>query len=83
MKFDRNLGTVEQINLTEKEKQAFEIVENVLLQLQFEYDRQADLISLHTGEVISINEIPRIRGFLGCLQENWCYTMEINRKNEV
>ena len=80
MKFDRNLGTVEQINLTEEEKKAFEIVENVLLQLQFEFDRQADLTSLHTGEVISMSEIPRIRGFLGCLQENWCYTMEINKR---
>lgn len=80
MKFDRSLGTVEQINLTDEEKKAFEVVENVLLQLQFEFDRQADLTSLHTGEVISMNEIPRIRGFLGCLQENWCYTMEINNK---
>ena len=55
MKLDRNLGTVEQINLTDEEKKAFEVVENVLLQLQFEYDRQADLTSLHTGEVISMN----------------------------
>lgn len=82
MKLDRNLGTVEQINLTDEEKKAFEVVENVLLQLQFEFDRQADLTSLHTGEVISMNEIPRIRGFLGCLQENWCYTMEINKRGE-
>lgn len=83
MKLDRSLGTVEQINLTEEEKKAFEIVENILLQLQFEYDKQADLMSLHTGEVISMNEIPRIRGFLSCLQENWCYIMEINRKGRM
>ena len=80
MKLDRNPEIIEEINLTEEEKKAFEIVENVLLQLQFEYDRQAEFTSLHTGEIISMSEIPRIRGFLSCLQENWCYTMEINRK---
>lgn len=80
MKLDRNPEIIEEINLTEEEKKAFEIVENVLLQLQFEYDRQADFTSLHTGEIISMNEVPRIRGFLSCLQENWCYTMEINKK---
>ena len=83
MKLDRNPEIIEEINLTEEEKKAFEIVENVLLQLQFEYDRQAEFTSLHTGEIISMSEIPRIRGFLSCLQENWCYTMEINRKSEV
>lgn len=80
MKLDRNPEIIEEINLTEEEKKAFEIVENVLLQLQFEYDRQAEFTSLHTGEIISMSEIPRIRGFLSCLQENWCYTMEINKK---
>ena len=64
MKLDRNPEIIEEINLTEEEKKAFEIVENVL----------------HTGEIISMSEIPYIRGFLSCLQENWCYTMEINRK---
>ena len=83
MKFDRNPETIEQINLTEEEKQALKTVENILLQLQFEYDRQADFISLHTGEVISMSEVPRIRGFLSCLQENWCYIMKINKKRKV
>lgn len=83
MKIERKLGTVEQIDLTKEEKKAIEIVDSLLLQLQFEFDRQADLTSLHTGEVLSINEISRIRGFLSGLQENWCYVMEINRKNEV
>lgn len=80
MKIDRNLGTVEQINLTEEEKKAIKVVESLLLNLQFEFDKRADFTSLHTGEVISMSEIPRIRGFLNCLQENWCYTMEINKK---
>lgn len=74
-------GTDEQIiQLTEEEEEVIKKVDNLLLQIQLEYGRQAELTSIYTGEVISMNEIPRIRGFLGCLQENWCYTMEINRK---
>lgn len=70
------------IQLTKEEEEVIKKVDKLLLQIQLEYGRQTELTSIYTGEFISMDEIPRIRGFLNCLQENWCYALEINRKGE-
>ena len=55
---------------------AFRRVLNVLEQVQDEYGACDTLSSPNTGEVIQINEIPRVRGILSFIMEN--RVVEIN-----
>ncbi len=65
MKLERR--TMTQTNLTEEEKNAFEIVDKVLFDWQRAFFPQVSFQSMDTGEIFQIAELSRIRGVLEML----------------
>lgn len=65
MKLERK--TMTQTILTQEEKDAFEIVDKVLLDWQRAFFPQVEFQSLDTGEIFQIEELSRVRGILGLL----------------
>lgn len=53
------------LNLTEEEKRAFAIVDNILKTIQ-EQGEEYRVMSLETGECVDFSEIARVRGVVGC-----------------
>ena len=64
------------IDLTIKEREALEIVYDLMCKLNENYGKQTDLISPNTGECISMNELPRVRGILDSLITNRVWKIE-------
>ncbi len=67
---------IKTINLTLDEQKAIEIVYDLLNEIEKGYGTQNDLISINTGEVIHIGELPRIRGVLNGLLTNIAWTIQ-------
>lgn len=65
MKLERRIMT--QTILTQEEKDAFEIVDKVLLDWQRAFFPQVEFQSLGTGEIFQIEELSRVRGILELL----------------
>lgn len=64
------------INLTAKEREALETVYDLTCKLNESYGKDTDLISPNTGECISMNELPRVRGILDSLMTNRVWQIE-------
>jgi hypothetical protein len=64
------------IDLTIQEREALETVFNLMCKLNENYGKQIDLISPNTGECISMNELPRVRGILDSLMTNRVWQVE-------
>lgn len=64
------------INLTTKEREALETVYDLTCKLNESYGKDTDLISPNTGECISMNELPRVRGILDSLMTNRVWQIE-------
>lgn len=67
---------VRTIDLTIQEREALETVFNLMCKLNESYGKDTDLISPNTGECISMNELPRVRGILDSLMTNRVWKIE-------
>lgn len=56
---------------------AMEHTETILEELLNKFGRETILMSTETGEIIQMEEIPRILGILSALREHRCWTVEI------
>lgn len=65
MKLERK--TMTQTILTQEERDAFEIVDKVLLDWQRAFFPQIQFHSIDTGEIFQIEELSRVRGILALL----------------
>ena len=55
------------INLTDEELDALEIVYDLCLEITRVFPKDREIQSISTGEVIMIDELPRVRGILCAL----------------
>lgn len=65
MKLERK--TITQTNLTQEEKNAFKIVDKILLEWQMAFFPQVKFHSEDTGKTFQIEELSRVRGILELL----------------
>lgn len=60
-------NTFVHVTLSTEEYEAFEKVDEILAELYEKFSGSNHLVDIGVGELIEINEIPRIRGALGCI----------------
>lgn len=63
-------NTLATIYLTEEEYDAIETVYGICLKLTRAFPTARDIQSISTGEIIILEELPRVRGILNALMES-------------
>ena len=76
----RNLKHTIDTGLTCEEMEILAQADEILHRLQIDLGNQLDMMSIETGEVISTNELPRVRGVLGALSEYRGWQLSINER---
>lgn len=56
---------------------AMEHVETVLEELLNKFGRETTLMSTETGEIVQMEEIPRVLGILSALREHRCWKVSV------
>lgn len=75
----RNTNIVE-IQLTEKELTSIKTVSKMLKELYRDFSHHFDLQAVETGEIVSINEIPRVLGILSCFENYRGFEMKLRKE---
>lgn len=76
----RNLKHTIDTGLTCEEMEILAQADEILHRLQIDLGNQLDMMSIETGEVISTNELPRVRGVLGALGAYRGWVISINER---
>ena len=75
----RNLKNIIDTGLTCEEMEILTQADEILHRLQNDLGNQLDMTSLETGEVISTNELSRVRGILGGIANYRAWQLSINK----
>jgi hypothetical protein len=67
---------MKKVEFTARERESLEIVNKICLDLMTAFGKENTLISPNTGEGISIDELPRIRGIISGLLDNRVWNIE-------
>lgn len=70
-----------EIQLTSNEFASIKVVSKMLKELHQDFSQYIDLQSVETGEVVSMNEIPRVLGILSAFEN--CHGFETKIRKEV
>ena len=76
----RNLKHIIDTGLTFEEMETLAQADEILHRLQNDLGSQLNMMSLETGEVISTNELARVRGIIGALSEYRDWQLSINER---
>lgn len=76
----RNLKHTIDTGLTFEEMEVLAQANEILHRLQNDLGNQLNMMSIETGEVISTNELARVRGIIGALSEYRGWQLSINEK---
>lgn len=60
-------NTFVHVTLSTEEYEAFEKVDEILAELYTRFSGNNHLVDIGVGELVEINEIPRLRGALSCI----------------
>lgn len=69
-----------EIQLTEKEINSIRTVSKILEELHQDFSQYIDLQAVETGEIVSINEIPRVLGILSCFESYRGFEIKIRKE---
>ena len=67
---------MKKVEFTARERESLEIVNEICLDLMASFGKENTLVSPNTGECISIDELPRIRGIISGLLDNRVWNIE-------
>jgi hypothetical protein len=76
----RNLKHTIDTGLTFEEIELLAQADEILHRLQNSLGNQLNMTSIETGEVISTNELARVRGIIGALSEQRGWQLSINER---
>ena len=76
----RPLKNVIDTNLTFEEMEILAQADEILHKLQIDLGSQLDMQSIETGEIISTNELSRVRGIIGALSERRAWELSITKR---
>lgn len=62
-------NTFVHVTLSAEEREAFEKVDEILAEMYEKFSESSHLVNIEAGDLIEINEIPRIRGALSCIAD--------------
>ena len=76
----RDLKHIIDTGLTFEEMELLAQADEILHRLQNDLGNQLNMMSIETGEVISTNELARVRGIIGALSEYRGWQLSINER---